>query len=290
MENKKIKSFLPSVSVPPGDSIRENMGLLGMNQEELASRLGISIKHLSNVLNGKSPITYETALSLEFVVGASAQFWMNLESNYQLDKARLGQQAEMLSELEIMKAIPYKKMSDYGWLEKSADKTTQIREAREFYGVAKLDLIKSSSAVAYKKQKPKKNISDLSVLAWLKRAEKEGLAKSVDVFSQKKLKSLIPKFRELTQKDPDVFYPEIQNLCAAAGVALVLVESLPNTYVCGATIWKNDKVIVALSVRGKKADIFWFAFFHELAHLLNHSYKDFHIQFEDNDQEDTQIG
>ena len=37
----------------------------------------------------------------------------------------------------------------------------------------------------------------------------------------------------------------------------------------------------SLSVRGKRADIFWFTFFHELAHLVNHSGKEFHISYED---------
>lgn len=32
---------------------------------------------------------------------------------------------------------------------------------------------------------------------------------------------------------------------------------------------EKDKAILALSVRGKRADIFWFTFFHEIAHLIN---------------------
>lgn len=80
------KSFTPSVAIAPGETIKENMIFLGMNQSELAARLGITQKDLSNILNGSAPITYETALKLETVLGASAQFWMNLEANYQLNQ------------------------------------------------------------------------------------------------------------------------------------------------------------------------------------------------------------
>lgn len=59
-----------------------------MNQKELATRLDISEKHMSNILKGSSPITYETALKLESVIGPGARFWMNLETNYQINKAR----------------------------------------------------------------------------------------------------------------------------------------------------------------------------------------------------------
>jgi len=287
MANKKDnKNFMPTIAIPPGETIRENMEFLGMNQEELAARLGITPKHLSNILNGNAPITYETALKLETVIGPSAQFWMNLETNYQLDKARLEKQEELNSDLEIIKEIPYKKMSDFRWLENTTDKAERVMNCREFFGVANLFLIKTSYSVMFRKQKQTKEISDLSVLAWLRKAELEGLSVEVEKFNKRKLKSLIPIFRELTMKEPSEFYPEIKKLCADCGVALVLVENLPKTYICGATIWRNDKAILALSVRGKRADIFWFTFFHELAHLINHSKKEFHINYENDAEED----
>ncbi|MDD4569985.1 MAG: HigA family addiction module antitoxin [Tepidanaerobacteraceae bacterium] len=287
MVNKKVNNgFLPTIAIPPGETIRENMEFLGMNQEELAVRLGITPKHLSNIINGNAPITYETALKLESVIGPSAQFWMNLEANYQLNKARLEKREEMYSDLEVLKKIPYKKMSDLGWIEDSPDKVKRVMNCREFFGVANLSIVKTSYAVMFRKQKQKREISDLSVLAWLRKAELEGLPVKVQRFNRRKLRALIPTFRSLTMEDPSCFYPKMKDLCAECGIALVLVESLPKTYICGATIWRNNKAILALSVRGKRADIFWFTFFHELAHLLNHSKKEFHINYENNTEED----
>lgn len=96
---------------------------------------------------------------------------------------------------------------------------------------------------------------------------------------------MIPEFRKLTLLDPEEFYTRMVDLCAQCGVAFVLVPSGPKTYICGATIWKGGKAILVLSVRGKKADIFWFTFFHELAHLIAHNKKEFHISYDsDNDE------
>lgn len=123
MVNKKDNNkFIPTIAIAPGETIRENMDFLGMNQKELATRLDITPKHLSNIINGKSPITYETALKLESVIGPSAQFWMNLESNYQLNKARLEEQEKLTKDLNILKDIPYKKMSEFGWLKETTDR------------------------------------------------------------------------------------------------------------------------------------------------------------------------
>lgn len=287
MANKKDNNdFMPTIAIPPGETIRENMEYLGMNQKELATRLDITQKHLSNILNGKAPITYDTALKLESVIGPSAQFWMNLETNYQLNKARLEKQEKLDLDLEILKDIPYKKMSEFGWIKETPDRTERVFNCRTFFGVGELSSIKPAYAVAYRKHKQRKEISDFGVLAWLRKAELEGLKVEVEKFNKRKLKSRISVFRELTMKDSTDFHPEMKRLCAECGVALVLVPYLPKTYICGATIWRNNKAILALSVKGKRADVFWFTFFHELAHLINHSRKEFHISYDNEGEED----
>ena len=287
MENKKDnKTFVPTVAIAPGETIRENMEYMGMNQKELAARLDITTKHLSNVLNGNSPITYETALKLESVLGPSAQFWMNLETNYQLNKAKLEDKEKMEKDLETLKKIPYKEMSNFNWVDETSDRKERVANCRSFFGVSELSSIKLSYEVAYRKQKEIKEISDLGTLAWIRKAEVEGLGKEVEKFNKRKLKSLIPVFREMTLKSPEEFYPEMEKLCADCGIALVLVPYLPKTYIKGATIWRNNKAIIALSVMGKKADRFWFTFFHEIAHLILHSNKDFHISYNNDEVED----
>ncbi len=286
MVNKKDKdTFMPTIAVPPGETIRENMIFLGLNQKELAMRLEITPKHVSNIVNGKDPITYETALKLEKVLGPKAQFWMNLETNYQLNKARLEKQEELEKDLAVLKKIPYKYMSDYGWIPETKDRKERVENLRNFFGVATLQAIEISIAAMFRKQKQIKEISDFGVLAWVRKAELEGLKIKVGTFNQNRLKKLIPKFRELTMKDPEEFYPIMKKLCAECGVALVLVKLLPKTYICGATFWRKNKAILALSVRGKRADIFWFTFFHELAHLINHTKKISSIRY-DTDNED----
>jgi HTH-type transcriptional regulator / antitoxin HigA len=267
--NEFEKEFFPTIAIPPGDSIRENMNSLGMDQEELAARLGITTKHLSNVLNGNSPVTYETALKLETVIGGSAQFWMNLEINYQLDKSRLEQDSKIYRELEIMEGIPYLEMSNYGWVEKSKDKITQVHESREYFGVANLELIVPIYQLSLKKQRNKTKIFDLSVLAWLRKAELEGLKESVKDFNKSKLKKLIPRLTEIIKAEPESCLEKVKELCASVGIALVILDDLPNTNINGATIWRKKRVILALNKLDGINDKLWNSFYIELSKMLD---------------------
>lgn len=282
-ENDKV--FLPAIAIPPGESIKEYLEIFKMTQSELAIRLGITPKHLVSMLKGNTSITYETALKLERVIGPSAEFWINLESNYQLDKARIEEEQKLKEDYEVLKDIPYNDMSKLGWVDKTTNKNERVKNSRQFFRVSSLTSIARSCSVAFRMNKTKNNVSDYGVLAWLNEAEILGSKVETEQFNRNKLKNYIDEFRKLTLQNPEKFYPKMVQLCLECGVALVLVESLPRTYICGATIWKGENPIIALSVRGKKADIFWFTFFHELAHIIKHNRKQMHINYENDPQE-----
>ncbi len=53
-----------------------------MTQAELARRAGLTPKAISGIIKGREPITPDTALALERVLGTPASFWCNLERNY----------------------------------------------------------------------------------------------------------------------------------------------------------------------------------------------------------------
>ena len=77
------------IAVPPGETIREQLALRHMPQKELAARMGMSEKHISNLINGKVGLTQETALKLEGVLGIPARFWNQLEAFYQEEVLRI---------------------------------------------------------------------------------------------------------------------------------------------------------------------------------------------------------
>jgi HTH-type transcriptional regulator/antitoxin HigA len=51
--------------------------------------VGLSVKHINEVIKGIAPITHDTAICLEQVTGVPARIWNNLEANYQEQRARL---------------------------------------------------------------------------------------------------------------------------------------------------------------------------------------------------------
>lgn len=74
--------------VPPGEVLLEELQYREMTQSALAKTMGRPLQVINGIVLGKKAITADTALQLERALGVSAELWMNLESSYQLAKAR----------------------------------------------------------------------------------------------------------------------------------------------------------------------------------------------------------
>jgi addiction module HigA family antidote len=81
---------LGAAAVTPGEILAEEfLEPLGLSHRELARRMGVEPMRVNEIVRGKRSITAETAIKLGQVLGTSARFWMNLQSNYDLAVAAL---------------------------------------------------------------------------------------------------------------------------------------------------------------------------------------------------------
>jgi antitoxin HigA-1 len=76
-------------AIHPGEHLAEELETLDMSAAELARKIHVPTNRITQILNGTRAITGDTALRLSHFFGTSAQFWLNLQSLYDL---RLAQQ------------------------------------------------------------------------------------------------------------------------------------------------------------------------------------------------------
>ena len=73
--------------IHPGEHLAEELDTLGMSAAALARQLDVPTNRITAILNGQRAITGDTALRLARFFGTSAQFWLNLQSLYELRRA-----------------------------------------------------------------------------------------------------------------------------------------------------------------------------------------------------------
>src|SRR6267154_707010 len=75
-------------AIHPGEHLAEELSELGMSAAELARRLNVPTNRITEILNGRRAITGDTALRLAHFFGTTAQFWLNLQSLYEIRLAQ----------------------------------------------------------------------------------------------------------------------------------------------------------------------------------------------------------
>jgi len=89
--------------IHPGEILMEEfLEPLEVSQNRLAVAIGVPPRRINEIVHGKRGITADTALRLERYFGVSAQFWLNLQTRYELDLAedRVAEQIAAITPLQ----------------------------------------------------------------------------------------------------------------------------------------------------------------------------------------------
>ena len=89
-------------AIHPGEHLAEELEALNLSAAELARKLNVPTNRVTQILNGSRSVTGDTALRLAHFFGTSAQFWLNLQSLYDLRLAeqKVGKSIKELPKLE----------------------------------------------------------------------------------------------------------------------------------------------------------------------------------------------
>ena len=269
---------------PPGDTIQETIDTMGMNQNELAERMGKNIKNINRIIKGKEPISQNTAIQLERVLGIPAHFWLEREKEYRREIAQIEAEESLAQDVNWLTQFPIKVMQEFGWIPNTNNKVGILKDLLTFFGIASPQqwqriYIQHSVTVAFRISLA--HTSDPGAMsAWLRKGELQAQELKPVRYDKKRFAQVLKEARTLAQTQPKDFKEKLQGLCNVAGVAIVFTPCLPHAPISGASRWIMNATVplIQLSCRYKTNDTFWFTFFHEAAHILKHGKKDVFLE------------
>src|SRR4029450_210975 len=74
--------------IHPGEHLAEELKELGISAAELARQIDVPVNRVTGIINGQRSVTADTALRLGHWFGTSPEFWLNLQTLYELRLAR----------------------------------------------------------------------------------------------------------------------------------------------------------------------------------------------------------
>jgi addiction module HigA family antidote len=97
----------PIAAIHPGEHLAEELDALKMTAAELARKLDVPTNRVTQILNGTRAITGDTALRFAHFFRTNPQFWLNLQSLYELRRAqqKVGKSIKALPKLKRQEPI-----------------------------------------------------------------------------------------------------------------------------------------------------------------------------------------
>ncbi len=269
--------FNPDFKIHPGVSLGEELTSKGFTQSDLAKRTGLTTKTINTIINGLASVTPDTAVLFETVLGKPAEYWLKLETDYQISKINEVQHESLQDDIKLLKEIDLDGVIGKKWLPEYSDKVEQLLAVFSFLGVSskkQLSLVWSNLDVNYRTNEIYKK-NHYNIMLWLRQGELSAQKITCRKYDDRMFKVALLKCRELTKTPFSEIREKLQEVCANAGVAVVFVPELKNVSTSGAAQWlSKDKALIQLSDRGKREDVFWFNFFHEASHIILHGRKE----------------
>ena len=270
----------------PGTYIKDALEELDISQSEFAYRSGLSIKNVSTLINGESPITFGVAIKLASFFGNSVEGWINLQTKYDLYLYEVYREEEYKSDWEVVKIIDKKFASSVLQINiDNKNKEDTIDRLRRSFNVVTLQNLKHTDMYAFYKTSVLKDIDDKTVVlrnAWISLAEKEARNISVSQFDKVKIINNQKYLRSLTLLSPEMANKKLKEFLEDAGIKLVVLPYLSGSNVSGVTKWisSENAVMVAINDCGKDASKIWFTMFHELGHAIKNHKRHMTISYE----------
>lgn len=265
------EEWTPDWAVHPGEILAEHIEARGWSQAEFARLADLTPKLVSTIISGANPVTPETAIKLERVLGLKAHIWTGLQSDWDIYKAR--QDLEGADAASFIADFPIKELKTRGVLPDTREQSALLEGLLSFLGIGTPNAYKARMAnlAVHHRQSKAFDTNPNHVTAWLLLGELRARALELPPFDADRFSTILQDIRSLTVLGPEKFYPRMVEFCQSSGVALILERPIPKTCLFGSARWiAEDRAIIQMSLRMKSNDHFWWTFFHEAAHILLH--------------------
>jgi HTH-type transcriptional regulator/antitoxin HigA len=252
----------------PGQLIAELLRERGWTNRVLAMVLNVSEPIVSKLVSDKRPVDAATALSLEEVFGVPAQRFVELQSSYDLAKARIESRPDPKRAMRanIYGHLPVAEMVKRGWIDVEHSRDPDLVEAAlcRFF---KVNRIEDASIFTFAAKKTEvSGDATPAQLAWLHRVKTIASEMIIGPYSQQRLEDAIAKIAALRSHPEHM--ERVPRILAEAGVRFVVVEGLPGGKIDGVCFWLDERSPVSgMSIRIDRIDNFLFVLRHELEHV-----------------------
>lgn len=249
-----------------GDYLKDYLEARDISQSEFATRMGVTQKHMNEILNGKTGITIEMAGNIERLTGISSSFIIAIENRRKIEENLLQKYGskEELSK-KIKKRYCVNELKKKEWL-RFKDETNIIQTCIDLLDFMR---IKDFNVIPELENKTlfKKTGEDFAKLTlWIAHCDRITENQEVNEYTSSNFNKLIEEIKEYAYMADNYDPAEIQKILNKYGIYFCEEKALAGTKVRGCFKLRGKKPTIYTTKNYQAKDSFFFELFHELGH------------------------
>lgn len=248
-----------------GEYLKDYLEFNNISQTEFAMRMGITQKHMNEILNGKKNVTAEMAANIERLTGINSGFILKVENSKKImDRVIEKYKNEENLKKTINEEYHINELKKNKWVN-FKDETNIFQvciDLLDFLKIKDFDVVESLE----KQVLFKKSGTDFKKLAlWIARCDELASKQNVKQYDKYNFVFLIGDLKEEANKE-NIDKEKIEKLFNDYGIFFVSEKAMPGTKVrgCFKVKGKNPAIYITENYAGK--DSFYYELFHELGH------------------------
>lgn len=248
-----------------GDYLKDYLEFNNISQTQFALRMGVTQKHLNEIINNKKNVTAEMAANIERLTGISASFILKIENSKRIREEILNKyKSKENLKTEIYKEYSINELKKNSWINfKDETDIFQICiDLLDFLKIKNFDIInKLEEQVLFKK-----NGNDFKKLAlWIAYCDELSAKQKVNEYNKYNFHFLVQDLKKEAYEN-SLNVERIKDIFNAYGIFFVVQKALKGTKVrgCFKVNGKHPAIYITENYAGK--DSFYYELFHELGH------------------------
>lgn len=271
----ETNNFVPYGATHPTELVKNELKARGISNKEFAERMGMKASNMSRFLKGET-ITSAIAIKLEQALDIPAEFWLNLQAQYERDLMAINDRDEKENEaikIEGMLSTILNLNVLFTRLRINTSLFVQekLRMFSDIIGTSPLDFIKQPflQQVCYKKSDASKT-DEINQNTWLSLVYIQALqAKTESVYKTGDARSAAEEIAQDAHKG-NITENDIREILGKHGIAYIYVEKLKETPIDAVSMFVNGVPTIGVTHRHNNMSRLIFDVLHELGHFALH--------------------
>lgn len=248
-----------------GKYLKDYLEFHNISQSEFALRMGITQKHINELLNGKANITLEMAANIERLTGIDSSFIINVENTKKLKEGILDQYGDIKNVKTVLsKEYCINELKKISWVN-FRDETDSLQMCIDILDFLKIKdfsvLAKLEEQVLFKKTG--NNFNKLAL--WIAHCDEVVKEQVVNDYNSYNLLFLVRDLKDYAYSN-GINVEEIMKILNSYGIYFAVEKAITGTKVRGCFKVKGKKPAIYITDNYAGKDSFFFELFHELGH------------------------